>query len=513
MFRAMGEGRIKAVWIMATNPAVSLPDSNAVRAALARCDFVAVSDCVKNTDTAKFADVLLPAAGWGEKDGTVTNSERRISRQRSFTSAPGEVKPDWWIISEVAQRMGYAAAFDYSCPADIFREHAGLSGFENSGERLFDISTLAGLDDDGYEALKPVQWPVNAANPFGTERLLGNGSFPSADGRAQFIPTKPGIPAYWPASEYPLVMNTGRSRDQWHTMTRTGTAAKLGRHSPEPYVEIGAKDASASGVSDGGLAEITSPLGKAVLRVRINEDQRPGMVFTPMHWNDQYASQAIAGSLIAPATDPVSGQPELKCAPVRVSDAKFRWSGLLVSRRLVSPARFDRIGYWSRRTGNDCHIYQLAGHEDPALAVQWAPEYFRKVLAVRDIEYSDQGRGIYRAVHIGREGIRACLFIGSSPATPYSDWLESLFSQKMLTQESRAAVLFGRPAAGACDNGAIVCACYNVGRTAIVNAILRQGLQSVAAVGAALQAGMNCGSCRPELQVLLSNLAARQDAA
>ena len=151
--------------------------------------------------------------------------------------------------------------------------------------------------------------------------------------------------------------------------------------------------------------------------------------------------------------------------------------------------------------------------EDPALAGRWAPDYFRKVLAVRDIEYQDRGRGIYRAVHIGREGIRACLFISPGGTAPDCDWLESLFSQKVLAQEARAALLNGRLAAGVCDSGPMVCACFNVGRNTIINAVLRQGLQSVAAIGAAVQAGTNCGSCRPEFQVLLGHLAVRQDAA
>lgn len=510
MFHAIGEGRIKAVWIMATNPAVSMPDANAVRAALAKCDFVVVSDCVKGADTAKYADVLLPAAGWGEKDGTVTNSERRISRQRGFAPLPGEARPDWWIITEVAQRMGYGKAFDYACPADIFREHARLSGFENSGQRLFDISAMAALDDAAYDAMKPIQWPVTAANPLGTERLLGEGKFPAPDGRARFIVTSPGLPAFWPVSDYPMILNTGRSRDQWHTMTRTGTAAALGRHSPEPYIEIGAVDAGAYGVRDGGLAEVSTTFGKTVLRVRINADQRPGMMFAPIHWNDLYASEAIISSLIAPAVDPISGQPELKCAPASIRDANFRWSGLLLTRQPVS---FERIGYWSRRAGTGCQIYRLAGHEDPALAAQWAQKYFATALTGVDVEYLDRGRGVYRAANIGAEGVRACLFIASGNAMPDSDWLESLFGETGLAKDARAAILHGLPPGDACDRGPIVCTCYNVGRTVIQHAIETQDLRSVAEIGACVQAGTNCGSCRPELQALLNMLAIRQDAA
>ncbi len=510
MFRAIGDGRIKAVWIMATNPAVSLPDANAVRAALTKCDFVVVSDCVASTDTTRYADVLLPAAGWGEKNGTVSNSERRISRQRAFRPLPGEAKPDWWIITEVAQRMGYGKAFEYAKPADIFREHAQLSGFENAGARLFDIGALAALDDAGYDAMTPVQWPVNAAHPGGTERLLGDGKFPTPDGRARFVATEPGIPAYWPVSDTPMVLNTGRTRDQWHTMTRTGGVAKLGRYSPEPYVEIGAKDAARYGVTEGGLAQVKTALGKVILRVRINGDQRSGMMFAPIHWNDQFSAAAVVGCLIPPATDPISGQPEYKCTPASIEAADFSWSGLLLSRTPLSLAGID---YWSKRAGDGCYIYRLAGHDDPALAEHWARKYFGAILADGDIEYQDRRRGIYRTAHIGDDGIEACLFIAPGNAQPDSGWLESLFSESGLAQEVRAAVLHGRPAGRSCDSGPLVCACYNVGRNTIASAIMNGGLTSVAAVGAAVQAGTNCGSCRPEIQVLLNAVASKRQAA
>jgi anaerobic selenocysteine-containing dehydrogenase len=163
MFQAIADGRIKAVWIMGTNPVVSLPDADKVRAALLACELVVVSDCVLHTDTTACADILLPAAGWGEKDGAVTNSERRISRQRAFLPAAGEARPDWWIITQVAQRMGFGAAFAYSSPAQIFNEHARLSGFENAGQRAFDIGALSGLDESAYDALQPQQWPLDGS--------------------------------------------------------------------------------------------------------------------------------------------------------------------------------------------------------------------------------------------------------------------------------------------------------------------------------------------------------------
>ncbi len=160
-----------------------------VREALAACPFVVVSDCWP-TDTTVLADVVLPAAGWGEKDGTVTNSERCISRQRGFRAAPGEARPDWWMLTEVARRMGWEAAFAYRRPADIFREHAALSAFENDGERVFDIGALSALCDAEYDALPPQRWPLRRGATQDTPRLFGDGNgFPTADGRARFVPT------------------------------------------------------------------------------------------------------------------------------------------------------------------------------------------------------------------------------------------------------------------------------------------------------------------------------------
>src|SRR5690606_24560928 len=160
LFDAIHAGKVKAVWIMATNPVVSLPDADKVKAALQRCELVVVSDCFQSTDTNALAHVLLPAAGWGEKDGTVTNSERRISRQRAFQPPSGEARPDWRLVCEVARRMGFHSGFNYDTAHEIFSEHAALSALNNDGERAFDIGGLANLTADEYDELEPVQWPV-----------------------------------------------------------------------------------------------------------------------------------------------------------------------------------------------------------------------------------------------------------------------------------------------------------------------------------------------------------------
>ena len=194
MFEAIARGEIKALWVIGTNPAVSLPDADAARAALKKLELFVVSENVRSNDTVNAgAHVLLPAQAWGEKSGTVTNSERRISRQRAFLDPPGEAKPDWWIVSEVAKRLGFGAAFDFNSVADVFREHAALSAFENAGGRDFDIGALKSLSDEAFDALAPVQWPTRIDSSQPQRRFFADGGFFTNDFKARFV--APEIPA------------------------------------------------------------------------------------------------------------------------------------------------------------------------------------------------------------------------------------------------------------------------------------------------------------------------------
>jgi assimilatory nitrate reductase catalytic subunit len=292
LFDAIAEGTVKAVWIMATNPVVSMPDADKVKRALQQCEFVVVSDCIANTDTMQLAHVKLPASGWSEKDGTVTNMERRISRQRPIFALSGESKPDWWIVCRIAKRMGFTG-FAYQTSADIFREHAALSGFENSSgyeKRGFDISAFADIRQDQYDDLNPIQWPVTSISTAGSARLFGDGRFYTDNGKARFMTIHPRGPVNQPDAEYPFVLNTGRLRDQWHTMTRTALAAKLNSHYPEPLVEIHPDDATRLGLTHHGLAQINSRWGDMLARVAVTLSQQPGSLFVPMHWTEQYSS-------------------------------------------------------------------------------------------------------------------------------------------------------------------------------------------------------------------------------
>jgi len=499
MFQAIADGRIKAVWIMGTNPAVSMPDADRVRAALMDCELVVVSDCVQQTDTTVCADILLPAAGWGEKDGAVTNSERRISRQRAFLPAAGEARPDWWIITQVAQRMGFAKAFAYSKPAQIFNEHARLSGFENSGERAFDISALSDLDDAHYDTLQPLQWPFNAQSPAGTQRLFADGKFFTPSGKARMVAVAPRLPAVATDADFPLLLNTGRIRDQWHTMTRTGKVPRLNAHVFEPFVQIHADDAQAHRLQDGGLVRLRSRQGNMLARIQVSEDQRLGSVFVPMHWNDAFAKSARVDALVAPITDPISGQPESKHTPVRVEPYRTAWQGFVLSRTRLD---FKDAGYCACSQGAAHWRHEIAGEQLPEDWRAWVQAALP--VAAEWIEYRDAAMGRYRTACLQDGRLQAVFFIAADQRLPDREWLASLFNQPRLAPADLAGLLSARPPLGTVsDTGHLVCACHGVGEKTILNAIHTQGLNSVEAVGQCLKAGTGCGSCVPEIRRLL----------
>jgi assimilatory nitrate reductase catalytic subunit len=500
LFDAIHEGKIKAVWIMGTNPVVSLPNADKVKQALQGCEFVVVSDCIANTDTTALAHVLLPAQGWSEKDGTVTNSERRISRQRALFKPAGVAKPDWWIITQIARRMGFAAEFNYQRPVDIFREHAALSGFENNGQRDFDISTYAEISATEYDQFQPIQWPVNAAYPQGRARFFADGQFFTSSGKAQFIAVTPRLPVNQPTANYPLILNTGRLRDQWHTMTRTALAAKLNQHKPEPFVEIHPSDAAQYGVQANGLAHIESQWGSMIARVQLTENKR-GIVFVPMHWTAQYASHGRMGALVNPVCDPISKQPESKHTPVRIRPYTPVWQGFILSRREL---KITDVDYWIKSKNNGFYRYELAGDTLPD---DWR-DCVRKNLCNSRAEnpqwqdYQDVARGIYRAARLLDEQLETVIFIAADHHLPERSWLSSLFTKAELTKAERMALLTGSPPVGGANVGAIICACFNIGEKTIKAAIKENNLTTHQQVGQCLKAGTNCGSCIPEIKAL-----------
>ena len=502
LFDAIYDGKVKAVWIMCTNPVISLPNADKVKQALQGCDFVVVSDCIADTDTAAFAHVLLPAQGWSEKDGTVTNSERRISRQRALFKPAGSAKPDWWIITQVARRMGFEQAFHYQSPVEIFREHAALSSFENNGSRDFDISAFADISRQDYDQLQPAQWPVNRAYPQGRARLFEDGRFFTESGKARFIAVTPRPPVNLPDRDYPLILNTGRLRDQWHTMTRTAIAAKLNQHKPEPFVEVHPLDAQRYELVAGNLAIIASRWGSMLARVQITDSQVPGSLFVPMHWTEQYAGRGRMGALVNAVVDPISSQPESKHTPVRIKAYQSAWQGFILSRRELN---INAPDYWVKVKGEQYYRYELAGLTLPENWQQWA----KTKLCDNDgetpqwQEYHDPGLGNYRAARIVNNQLESVVFIAAESALPERNWLTGLFAKTELEKAERMALLTGRPPLGVADAGTIVCACFNVGELTIRAAIREKGLKTHQEVGRCLKAGTNCGSCVPEIKALL----------
>ncbi|MCL8380714.1 nitrate reductase [Xanthobacter aminoxidans] len=495
MFAAIGRGEIKALWVMGTNPAVSLPEADSVRTALEGLELFVLSENVVANDTAACRPhVMLPAAAWGEKDGTVTNSERRISRQRPFLPRPGEVQPDWWALKGVAQRLGFGAAFAWRGPADIFREHAALSGFENDGARDFDISAFAGLTEAAYEDIAPVQWPVPAGRAEGTARLFADGGYFTPDRRARFVAPRP-VVAVSAENDFPFLLNTGRIRDQWHTMTRTGLAPRLGAHIPAPFVAVHPDDAAPLGLATGMLAEVTSAHGRAVLEVVVDPGQRPGTLFAPIHWSHANSSDGRVGALVHAVTDPVSGQPDSKATPAALSPHAAPFEGFVLARR---PMALPEGVWWARAALEGGYGWRLAGRMGPEDWTQWV-----KAEGPADVaELSDNPSGLYRAAAFDADGrLDFAVFIGAAGQRVAWDALKGLLASEVSAADRRL-VLSGRRAGANAACGPLVCACFGVPKDTILAAI-RDGAADAAAVGARLQAGTNCGSCLPEIRKLI----------
>jgi len=493
MFEAVRTGKIKAIWIMATNPMVSMPDTNKIHEALSLCEMVVVSDVIARTDTMDMAHVQLPAAAWGEKDGTVTNSERVISRQRRMTTLPGSVRPDWAIVADVARRMNSAwdNAFAWKGPHEVFAEHAGLTAFENNGHRFLDLSGFVGVTRDAYDALTPTRWPYTQNGS--TNRLFANGRFATPDGRARLVATKAIGPAQATTPDFPFSLNSARVRDHWHTMTRTALAPELNRHVAEPLLDIHPKDARRLGVKDGRLAVVTTAYGEAILKARVTDDVREGNLSVPMHWTRQFAPFGRANPLVSPSVDPISGQPEFKHTPARVSAYGEAWHGFV-----MMPRDFDgELPAWTgdtiwRRTAYafaDC--YEIAGIAP--IDVSTIPV---------SLTLDDVARGLTRRVRIDDDRLTRVIFITPiHKKLPPRDWLLERFGDETLAAPDRDALLIGRRP-GVEDKGRIICACRSVGEKTILSAIA-DGALTVEAIGEATSAGTACGSCKGELKQCL----------
>ncbi len=565
LFNAVAVGSIKAIWIMGTNPVVSMPDANRVRQALAACPLVIVSDVIESTDTLALADVMLPAQAWGEKDGTVTNSERCISRQRAINPPAGGAMPDWWALSQVAQRMNFGEGFNYQRAADIFREHAALSSLQNNGSRDFDIGAAASLSNTDYEQLAPFYWPwVTGKAPTQAIRFFSKGQFFTANSKAQMQSVAAATPGNTQLSDnYPMTLNTGRIRDQWHTMTRTGYSPKLSSHMGEPFMELNPQDALLNGISDADIIKANSEYGTGLFRASVSERQKPGQVFSPIHWTDVFSSNARTSALIAPQTDPYSRQPAFKNQPVSIQRFNASSYAYVLHRHTLPKQALTEIQYWALSPVEQGWRYEMASELSvDALQALLASlcgatthcEEQQQTQAERQTQQIQELTQLERQTQQGQEQqgqqepntdkydictddnnslntsyqslsitdpaarkhkfalfqgakLQTLILVADEPVEISRSWAQRQLAADWSNRSQRYQLLAGRAPTDQPDIGAIVCSCFQVGATQIVAAITQHQCHSLKRIGHRLQAGTNCGSCRSEIQSLINRQA------
>ncbi|HRE22082.1 MAG TPA: molybdopterin dinucleotide binding domain-containing protein, partial [Rhabdaerophilum sp.] len=397
-----------------------------------------------------------------------------------------------------ARRMCFAG-FDYEGPAAIFREHAALSAFENDGTRDFDIGAYADVSDAAFDGLAPFQWPQPTGTNRRETRFFADGRFFTPDGKARMVAVK--LPAVSKplSEEFPRWLNTGRIRDQWHTMTRTAKSPRLTGHFGEPFCEIHPDDAASAGIGPASLVEVESRHGTIIVRALLTERQRRGSVFVPMHWTDQLASKGRVDALVDAMVDPVSGQPGSKRTPVAIRTYAASWYGFAVS---AGKPVCAGVPYWALSQAEGGFRLELAGKETPADWQMFGQSLFGLKGGEGEwIAYYDREVGLARLAVLVGEKLVGALFVAPQPVA-----LSRRFITEALPQghagSARYRLLAGQGGADRPDPGAILCACFQVGFNQIAAAI-REGQRDVEAIGAALKAGTNCGSCRGEIRRML----------
>ncbi|WP_390312106.1 molybdopterin-dependent oxidoreductase [Undibacterium jejuense] len=503
MFDAILEGKVKAVWIVCTNPVHSMPDAEKIRQALQHAEFVVVQEAFMQTDTMPFADVVLPASSWAEKTGTVTNSERRISLVRQAISPPGDAKPDWWIANNVARRMqaqlqpDLPDLFPFTSPESIFNEHRKLT----IGRDL-DIGGLsyAVLDKQG-----PQQWPFKAGQETGQARRYVDGLFHTDNRRAQFHITKYQAVAEVTNARFPFHLITGRLRDQWHGMSRSGRVAKAFSHEPQPALTMHPKDAERRGFKADQLVTISNKQAKMTLPLRLSDEVKSGTVFAAMHWNGQYLNSGGINEVIAGKVDHRSFQPELKHAAVRIEAAELPW-------RMMAARRGDILNMQSRVQPllRECAYASITIESDVLIlhAADLVPPsgWLERVFDVLDfsvgpdtLEYRDEQRNIAKRATWTNGRLAGFVFSGDIKS---ADFALNHVRQNMPWQGSRLAI-FSRQTSGQ-QTDRTVCQCMQVKGSRIENAIA-QGA-TLTQLKVTLGCGSVCGSCLPEIKQMFTKL-------
>ena len=526
MFAAAKTGEIKILWIVCTNPAQSLPDLKEVRAALQTAELVIVQDAYRNTETIAFADVLLAATSWGEKDGTVTNSERRISRVRAAAPALGEARHDWRIARDFGRlleqklRPSAPSMFDFDTPEDVWNEHRELTR-----ERDLDIT---GLSYSRLESHGPQQWPYPEGAANGQARLYVDGKFPTPSGRAQFFTAK-----YQPVTDkvdahYPLALTTGRLRDQWHGMSRTGSVARLYGSAPEPRLTMNVHDLARRGFQDGDLVQVKSRRGAIYVQAEGSQTMRSGQVYLAMHWGKRFlggADSAGVNTLTNPAFDGYSRQPELKHAAVKVEPAALAWN-LVAFRECMNDENLVIDQLSALQSSVAFMSCVLIGRERPGVLVRvahhgaptmdWLAE-IDKVMALAGanvLRYDDDRRGSARRMLVADDRLIAVRLSGDIAATQSAAWLRAWLLASKSVAEIRRLLLspvaqapIGLPLASRA-----VCQCFDVSESAICDqlaAIEGSSVERLQALQAAVKCGTECGSCIPELKSFIAKIPAR----
>ncbi len=503
MFESLEAGEIKAIWIACTNPAQSMPDLGRVQAALKKADFVVVQDAFMDTETAYHADLLLPAATWAEKEGTVTNSERRITRVRSAVAPPGEARSDWEIAADFALRLGKLIGkdagrlFPYKGAEDVFLEHR-----ESTRGRDLDIS---GLDYALLEERGPQQWPYPQGAPSGKKRLYADGVFPTRSGRARFHVASCMGTAEQTDARFPFHLTTGRLRDQWHSMTRTGRIGRLFSHDPEACLSMNPDDMKLRHLASGDIARVKSRRGEMLVALREDPDVRSAQVFLPMHWGGRFTGKLGVNGLTIGDTDPISRQPELKHAAVSVERVDLAWTVSVLRRgdaiEYLEKAQkiMERFDYVSCTLfGRDETMFSLKGGCLSIPDNDLVPEIDKAFgMDGEDcMTYRDVGSGIDKRLKIedGRAvGIR---FVGEAAGR---EWLmESMASRAdlSLVRKWLLAPMSSPPAVAL--RGRIVCNCFDVSESEIAESGL-----DLAGLQEKYKCGTQCGSCLPEIRKLL----------
>ncbi len=518
MFEAVKVGSIKAIWIACTNPAHSMPDLNKVLGALNAAELVVVQDAYKQTDTNQYADVLLPATTWGEKEGTVTNSERRITRVNAAIAPPAEAKHDWQIMVDFAQRLETRLAkapplFAFSNTEQIFNEHR-----ETTRGRDLDISGLsyALLSEQG-----PQQWPFLTGDRFGKARLYEDGVFAKADGRAQFVAIPYQGTADKTDARHPLHLLTGRLRDQWHGMSRTGTVAQLFNHAEEPVIHINPDDMTRRSIKDGDIVKVSNRRGSLILPAKSSDEVQPSQTFIAMHWGSQFMHGLGVNALMPASFDAVSKQPELKHTAIKLEKLHLPWRMTVMRaiadltmlekvRPLLTMFDFASCGLFGRDTTNSAGmlVFRAAHSQAPDLAlIALIDELLSMGDSLPSLNYSDAKRGISKRILVEQHpqheqlmvtGVR---LIGETLA---ADWLKDVMTSGEFNAELRRWALapLSTAPSGSRSRGKIVCNCLDVAENDLIDNIALGA--DLLTLQAKLKCGTQCGSCVPEIKRLVT---------